>query len=109
MEKYIPIKETKNATHLKVRTYYSLGGTNMLSYTTERRGYYLSVSPIRRVNYGGVTMEQYTAFTGTKMLLKEVARKSKKAEAEAEQLAVENMDSLIEYVCKDNGLVLLDS
>ena len=110
MEKYIPIKETSNATHLKVRTYYSLGGSNMLTYTAERRGYYLSVSPVRRFKLdGGVEMESYVAFTGTKMLLKEVARKSKKAEAEAEQIAAEKMDDLVRYVCEENGLVLLDS
>jgi integrase/recombinase XerC len=43
---------------------------------------------------------------GNKLLLKEVARRSKKAEIEAEKIAEEKADWLLEQVCKIYGLKL---
>lgn len=85
---------------LKVEVYYSLGGMNYFASTNERRGYYLSVSPVNRTTSGnGIVIESYTAYTGIKELLLEVGRKSKKAEKEAEALASEEkIEKLIQYV-----------
>ena len=52
----------------------------------------------------GYATETYTAFSGIKQCIKEVTRKSKKAEAEAEKLAVDTINNLIDYVCNKNGL-----
>lgn len=37
-----------------------------------------------------------------------MTRKSAKAEAEAEKLAADAMDNLIDYVCKKNGLEIAE-
>ena len=108
MKKYLELKANgQNATHLKCEVYYSLGGMNYFTYKKEPRGYYASVTPVERKSYGnGMMMEGYMAFTGTKMLLKEVSRKSAKAEAEAEKIAEDAFNRLIEYVLNENGLEL---
>lgn len=105
MKKYINVKEnTHHITHLKIEVYYSLGGYNYFTYKQENRGYYLSVSPVERKTDEYGTMESYTAFTGIKKLIKEVSRKSKKAEAEAEAIAENETKNLIDYVCTKNNL-----
>lgn len=108
MKMYYELKENSaHATHLKCELYYSLGGMNYFTGKREGRGYYASVVPVERKSYGnGMMMEGYMAFTGTKMLLKEVSRKSAKAEAEAEKIAEDAFNRLIEYVLNENGLEL---
>lgn len=109
MKKYIELKQNNAATHLKVETYYNLGGVNYFTYKQEARGYYISVSPVTRERRNGCTMESYTAFTGTKQLIKAVTRKSAKAEAAAEAAAAEMEAALIRYVCEENGLEVLQN
>ena len=105
MKKYIELNtKTRNATHLKIEVYYHLGGYNYFTYRKEARGYYISVSPVEHSNINGVVMESYTAFSGSKYLLKEVSRKSAKAEAEAEKIAEGIERDLIRTVCINNNL-----
>ncbi len=106
MEKYIEVKENPaKVTHLRIELYYSLGGMNYFTGRAENRGYYLSVTPVeRRTNDGGYTSESCTAFSGIKQNVKEVTRKSKKAEIEAEKLATDVVNNLIDYVLRNNGL-----
>lgn len=107
MKKYIELKEkTINASHIKVEVYYSLGGYNYFTHKPEKRGYYISVTPVTYSNKNGIITEGFAAFTGEKLLLKEVTRQSKKAEAEAEEKAVSIMEKLIRIVCADNNLLL---
>lgn len=78
---YIP---TNRENHfIKCELYYSLGGMNYFTSKNEPRGYYVSVSPVERVNRGNYVSECYTAFSGVKQCVVTVARKSKKAEQEA--------------------------
>ena len=100
MKKYILVKENNAATHIKIETYYNLGGYNYFTGKSEARGYYLSVTPVQKSR----GMESFTAFSGIKQCIKAVNRKSAKAEAEAEALAAEAEAALIEYVCNNNGL-----
>lgn len=103
MKKYLAVKENpEHTTHLKIEVYYHLGGMNYFTYKEEKRGYYLSVSPVEK--HGG--MESYVGFSGIKQLVKGVARKSAKAEAEAEKIASEQVENLIAMVCGKHGLVL---
>lgn len=104
MKKYIELKNNGSATHLKIELYYNLGGYNVFTYKEEKRGYYLSVSPVTRERSSGCTMESYTAFSGIKQLIKPVNRKSAKAEAAAETEAAAKEADLIRYVCEKNGL-----
>lgn len=108
MKKYIKVKENPaKVTHLKIELYYDLGGMNYFTGRAENRGYYLSVSPVTRgTSAGGFSSESYTAFTGIKQNIKQVTRKS--AKAEAEKLAADAMDNLIDYVCRKNGLEIAE-
>ena len=103
MKRYIELKENATATHLRVEIYYTLGGINYATYRQEPRGYYLSVVPVTRENRYGCTMESFTAFTGVKQILKEVSRRSAKAEAQAEENAQNYIHDLVNYVCSKNG------
>ena len=103
MKTYLKLKENnQNATHLKIETYYSLGGMNYFTYKNEQRGYYLSVVPVERGN----GMEGFIAFSGTKMLMLPVKRQSKKAEEEAEKLYETYLESLVNHVLEENNLEL---
>ena len=107
MKKYIELQEkTRNATHLLIELRYNLGGFNYFTHKQEPRGYYLSVSPVALEQRDGYTLESYTAFTGTKYLVKEVMRRSVKAEQEAEQKAGEIEKSLIAFVCNQNNIAI---
>ena len=105
MKKYIELKENHSATHLKIEVYYNLGGYNAFTGKSEPRGYYLSVSPVTlsHTDYG-VTLESYTAFSGLKLCIKEVTRKSEKAARAAEEIAATRERDIIAAVCDKNGL-----
>lgn len=64
-----------DATDIKLEVYYYKGGYNLFTYEPERRGIYFSISPVKR---DGI-WESYTAFSGTKICVKELNRKSDKA------------------------------
>jgi hypothetical protein len=97
MKQYQPISENK---FYKIETYYQKGGFNHYSNTNEKRGYYLSVTPVERENKGGYFIESFYLFSGIKYLLFEVSRQSKAAEQKAEQLANEHIQKLIDHVNK---------
>lgn len=104
MKRYIELEKNETATHLKIETRYDLGGPNWAYGGTTKRGYYLHVTPVTRENRYGCTIESFAAFTGVKQLLKEVTRKSAKAEATAEDIAKNYIHDMVLYVCNSNGL-----
>lgn len=106
MKKYLELERNNSATHMKVELYYSLGGYNYFTGRQEERGYYLSVSPVKREQRGGCMLESYAAFSGLKFLMNPVKRRSAKQEAEAERIAAERMDALVRVVLDKNGLRL---
>lgn len=103
---FLPVVKKGDVTHLRVEVYYSLGGYNLFTYKQEPRGYYLSVSPVGRSERGGVVMESYRAFSGTKQLILPVNRQSPKRMTEALELAEQHKPRLIEYVLQKEGLDL---
>ena len=64
-----------DATDIKLEVYYYKGGYNLFTYEPERRGIYFSITPVKR---DGI-WESYIAFSGTKICVKELNRKSDKA------------------------------
>ena len=102
MEKYLAT--TTPNKFIKVRTYYRKDAMNYFTYKNEARGYYLSVTPVER----GHGWETFTAFSGFKVLLKEVTRASKKAEAEAEAIAERDWRKYAEIAANDAGLQIID-
>lgn len=94
-----PIVPVGGANYLKVEVYYALGGHNYFTGNNERRGYYLSISPIEIKSLDGkFNCESYTAFTGYKFLLFEASRKSQKGMEKAiEMFNNTHMDYIKQY------------
>lgn len=91
MKKYELIKDDLN---IKTEVYYNKGGMNYFTSRNEERGYYLSVSPVRRSFSGNFVTESYTAFSGVKMLILPVKRQGEKAYKQAIELAKDKEDNL---------------
>ena len=102
MEKYLAT--TTPNKYIKVYTYYKKDSMNYFTYKNEARGYYLSVTPVERAR----GFESFVAFTGFKVLLKEVTRASKKAEAEAEAIAERDWRKYAEIAAKEAGLQIIE-
>lgn len=106
MKRYIELNENARATHICIEVRYNLGGFNCFTYTQEKRGYYLHVTPVKRETRDGYTLESFTAFSGTKYCVKEVNRKSAKAAAQADENALNYIHDLVTYVCQKNGFTI---
>lgn len=99
MEKYLAT--TTPNKFIKIYTYYKKDTMNYFTYKNEARGYYLSVTPVERAR-------GFEAFTGFKILLKEVTRASKKAEAEAEAIAERDWKKYAEIAANKAGLQIVE-
>lgn len=86
-----------DATDLKVDVYYHKGGFNVFTNEPDRRGIYFSISPVKR---DGI-WESYTAFSGSKICVKELKRKSDKSLNEV----VSKIEPIVEEVVRmyENG------
>lgn len=102
MEKYLAT--TTPNKFIKLRSYYRKDTMNYFTGRSEARGYYLSVTPVERAR----GFESFVAFTGFKVLLKEVTRASKKAEAEAEAIAEKDWRRYAEIAAKEAGLQIIE-
>lgn len=110
-KKYIEIEKGSDGENvLQISVDYSLGGYNWYNGDQERRGYYLYCTPceIRENEFRGASYKSVTQVLGKglKILLKEVSRRSKKAEEEAIKIAEEKEDFVISKVCERYGLKL---
>lgn len=107
MNEYLEVKKnSKGFNCIRVRMDYDLGGYNYFEHTPKPRGYYLYVTPMERHVKDGFVTECFTAFKGYKMLIKEVKRKSAKAEKEALALAEALKNDVIQRVLIENELEL---
>ena len=102
MEKYLAT--TTPNKYIKLYSYYKKDTMNYFTYKNEARGYYLSVTPVERVR----SFESFVAFTGFKVLLKEVTRASKKAEAETETIAETDWRKYAEIAANEAGLQIAE-
>lgn len=93
------------ASHVKIEVYYSLGGMNYFSGGSEARGIYLSVTPVTISGGEGYRTESYTGFSGTKLLVKEMARFNQKA-IDTFVPAEEDIKRLLSHVLSKNNIVL---
>jgi len=87
------------ANTLKVELYYTKGGMNYFTGNSEPRGLYLSVSPVT-VSDGS---ESFTAFSGVKKCVKEMARFNQK-QLDTFVVNETEMENLINYVIRKNNL-----
>jgi DNA mismatch repair ATPase MutS len=90
--------EERNGKTLEIEVRYNVGGQNNWTSRNEKRGYYLHVTPVQIKDYGTYRTVTMTAFSGYKQLLKEVGRKSAKAEQEAIQIAEQYVEEMIKAV-----------
>ena len=85
----IPYEGMKNGTHLDVEVNYSKA-----SFGSQRRGFYLSVTPVTRGN----GIKSVVLLTGTRALILETNRFSEKQMDKAIELSRGMKDELISYV-----------
>lgn len=106
-----PLKANERGDNLlEVNFYYDIGGMNYFTGKPVKRGYYLNAVPVSKsISKDGYTSVTTTAFTGCSYLLKEVNRKSKKAEKEAEEKISEVIETLVNYVCQKNSINIENS
>lgn len=102
-KKYLPLEPNSSATHLKVEVYYSKGGMNYFTSSNEKRGIYLSVSPVTREE----NSESYMGFSGIKKHLVDMARFSQKT-FDNFVVSPETEKELIDFVCQKNGIKVLE-
>jgi hypothetical protein len=95
---------TKENTFLRMEVYYNEGGMNYFSGQSQKRGYYLSATPVKEE--GNFTT--VTAFSGTCQLLLEVKRFSQKKlqEVAADAGSQPIYPQLIAHVKSKNSLTL---
>lgn len=94
MKKYFETNQVPDSTHIKVELFYSKGGYNYFTGKEEKRGMYISFTPVSREERDGYSMESFVAFSGVKFLVKEMKRKSQKAIDEIENKLAEVVDVL---------------
>ena len=106
-KKYLAVlPNDKNITHLKVEMYYDKGGMNYFSGCHEGRGIKLSISPVQREERENkIVVESYTAFSGFKKLVKEMARYNKKT-CDTFELSETEEQEMIKIVLNHNWLKL---
>lgn len=102
MKKYFPIK-TAHGNNIEVEVYYSLGGYNVFTYETEKRGIYLSVGPIELSD----GMVCFTAFSGSKIFLEELKRKNAKKLAEWEKRIEPIAEQIAKAFVEQNGAEIM--
>lgn len=95
MEKYFETTKVEDATHIKVSASYQIGGWNSFTHKEEKRGIYVSFTPVKRLPRDGYHIEMYTAFTGIKMCVKELKRDSRKSEEEVWSILQESIEMLV--------------
>jgi hypothetical protein len=96
MKSYETIEGTNKS--LKVHLFYNKGGMNYFHGKEERRGYYLSVTPVEIEQRNGYQTEHFLMFSGAKRLVLEVKRQSDKAYNQAVAMHNEELKYLREYV-----------
>lgn len=104
MKRYIKIEGEH---YLKINVFYDKGGINFLTGRTDARGYWLSVTAVKRETYGLVQMESFEMFTsGYKELILEVKRRSDKAHDKAVDMSESMWRRLAEKVLVEKGFAV---
>jgi len=97
-KEYIQRDDLKGATHLEVRVSYDKGGANSFYGGTKPRGYYLTITPVKKT----ATSVSFAMFSGVSRVLLETKRFSAKQFAQAREMAKGHQDELIAAVVEKN-------
>lgn len=98
------LSTTKPGTFIVVSVYYDKGGMNYFTGNNERRAYYASATPVEIAN----GFESFKAFSGNKLVVLEVKRKSGAAEAKAIEMSMGLLYKLVKHVEAKNSLTITD-
>ena len=102
-KKYFKLTENVGGfTHIKVVITYNLGGINYFNMSNEPRGYYASVYPMQV----GENFEVTRGFSGYKVFLFGVQRKSKNAESAAIQELNKKLPLVIQVLLTKHNIAL---
>lgn len=103
MKEYLPIENSEY--ELKCEVYYSKGGMNYWNYKDEPRGYYGSVTLVKRERGEHFYTESFSLSTGAyKTFLVACKRKGKKIEEAAITLWINDMrDKLISRILEEGN------
>ena len=99
------LKTDKENKFISVYVSYNKGNSD---YRPVKRGYYVHVQPVERIERNGVMLESFTAFTGYKQLLMEVGRASKKQENICDGIALDCARPIIQRVLEESGLKITE-
>ena len=84
LEKHYKLTESADRNNaISVAISYNKGGTNFFTYEHEKRGWYFSITPCTVERHGSYNTVSFAAFSGCKMLIREISRNSQKAYDEA--------------------------
>ena len=90
-EKHYKLTESVNRDNaISVAISYNKGGTNLFTYNHEKRGWYFSITPCTIERRGSYNTVSFAAFSGCKMLIREISRNSQKAYDEAVKFMQDN-------------------
>ena len=106
MKMYIPVEGKSDVNCIKVHTFYDLGGMSYFTGKPSKRGYYVSCIPMFREEKNGYATESTTLGSGYKQLCKEVTRQTKKAAAEADEIAEKLYEAIVQRICREEGLTI---
>ena len=98
MEILKKINNGRETSFLKIELRYNKGGFNTWTGKTDKRGYFLHVTPVDIEITNGVRIETFFPHTGAKMLIKEVKKQTEKAYQLAKQMAETEINGLCQYV-----------
>ena len=84
---YIPIYDNEDNTHLKIIMYYEPD--------REKRGYYITIFPVKCEEKDGYCLESFTCYSGIKTCVLPVTRKSTKSEGISREFVRKNLDKYI--------------
>jgi hypothetical protein len=87
---------------IKVHLYYEIGGMNYFHGTVNKRGYYVSIMPIKLAEYSE-TMSLFGKTSGGKVLLEETSRFNAKRFSQLEPLAQTKVDEFAELFMSKIG------
>ena len=99
---------TKPNTFISVELLYNKGGETAYSRAKNPRCYMLYINAVERVDKNGYTVETFEPYTAMRINVLEVARASKKAEAEAEAIAEKDWRRYAEIAAKEAGLQIIE-
>ena len=106
MKKYY--NTNKEGTFIKVETLYNKGGETEWARRRNPRSYQLYISLVEKKNVPGATLETYCPSDSMRLILNEVSRASKKAEAEADKIAETHAQRYVTMFAENRGVQIID-